>query len=188
MKKHNISILFIILATSIISSKTFAQDNPNAPPSPPKKPFKDRLFVGGNIGLQFGTLTYIDISPKVGYKLTERFAAGIGATYIYINDKRYRGFEYSTDIYGGRVFGQYKIFDNVLAYSEFEVLNGEVYDDLLAEMIRRNITSLLVGGGYVQPVGGRSNIMILVLWNLLESRYSIYQNPVIRIGFNLGFR
>ncbi len=157
-------------------------------PVKPKIPFRERIFTGGNLGLQFGSVTYVDVSPKVGYKITDRAAAGIGATYIYISDKRVKGYEYNTDIYGGRVFSQYQVLENVMAYSEFEVLNAEVQNEFYPfDLSRKNISSFLVGGGYVQAIGQRSNAVILVLWNLLESRYSIYQNPVIRIGFNIGF-
>lgn len=180
--------LFIVVLFALCTEMLQAQDNGEpAIPQRPKVPFKDRLFTGGNIGLQFGTITYIDVSPKLGYKITEQFAAGIGATYIYLKDKSYPNFSYQTDIYGGRVFSQYQLLENVLAYSEFEVLNAEVYNDFTATLKREYISSLLAGGGYSQSFGGNSSAVILVLFNLLESRYSFYQNPVIRIGFNIGF-
>ena len=131
--------------------------------------------------------TLIDISPKLGYKITKELAAGIGATYIYIRDNRIKGFEYHSNIYGGRIFGQYQIFENVLAYTEFEVLNLETLDGFTYQLKRRNVSSFLVGGGYTQSLGENSSAVILVLWNLLDSKYSIYQNPIIRIGFNIGF-
>ena len=160
---------------------------PETKPDKPKTPFRERLFTGGNIGLQFGSVTLIDVSPKLGYKLTEKLAAGIGATYIYINDKRIKGYEYHTNIYGGRLFGQYQAFENVLAYSEFEILSLETLDDFTYQLKRRNVPSFLAGGGYTQHIGESSSAVILVLWDLIDSKYSIYQNPIIRIGFNIGF-
>ena len=67
-----------------ISNNLFAQDD-STTTKPPKerKPFKDRIYFGGNLGLQFGNQTYIDISPLIGYKVTEKFSAGFGVTYIY---------------------------------------------------------------------------------------------------------
>lgn len=29
-------------------------------------PFRDRLYFGGNFGLQLGTSTFVDVSPLVG--------------------------------------------------------------------------------------------------------------------------
>ncbi|HAZ26673.1 MAG TPA: hypothetical protein DCY95_20610, partial [Algoriphagus sp.] len=34
--------------------------------------FKDRLYFGGNFGMQFGTVTLLDISPLVGVMITNR--------------------------------------------------------------------------------------------------------------------
>jgi long-subunit fatty acid transport protein len=44
---------------------------------------KSRLYVGGNFGLGFGTLTSIDVSPMIGYNINRHFSGGVGATYMY---------------------------------------------------------------------------------------------------------
>ncbi|MBK9045855.1 MAG: hypothetical protein IPL74_03850 [Bacteroidetes bacterium] len=44
------------LLITTFSFPALAQDEP-------KTPFMDRIFFGGNLGLQFGNLTYIDVSP-----------------------------------------------------------------------------------------------------------------------------
>jgi hypothetical protein len=152
----------------------------------------DRMFFGGNLGLQFGDLTYIDVSPLVGYKITEQFHAGIGATYIYYKYNDYYG-SYETSIYGGRIFSRYYPFENFFAHIEYEILNLEVpagpssangnYENL----VRDNINSLMVGGGYAQPLGGNAAMVIMLLFNLTEEPYSPYANPIIRIGFTAGF-
>ena len=43
------------------------KDNEDDGPS-----LSDRMFFGGNFGLQFGNPTLIDISPLVGFRMTER--------------------------------------------------------------------------------------------------------------------
>jgi hypothetical protein len=170
-----------LLITSF-SSPAFAQDEP-------KTPFKDRIFFGGNLGLQFGNLTYIDVSPLVGYKITDKLHAGIGATYIYYKHKD-AYLKYETSIYGGRVFGRYYIMDNLFAHSEYEMLNLEVPETVTGgnyELVRDNISSVLVGGGYAQEIGANASLVLMLLWNLTEEQYSPYQNPIIRIGINAGF-
>ena len=36
-----------------------------------------RLIIGGNLGLSFGDFTNINISPMVGYRISQLFAAGL---------------------------------------------------------------------------------------------------------------
>ncbi len=44
---------------------------------------KSKLFVGGNLGLAFGTYTIVNVSPLVGYRFTNVLAAGVGVNYSY---------------------------------------------------------------------------------------------------------
>jgi hypothetical protein len=155
-----------------------------------KPGFGERIFWGGNLGMQFGNLTYVDISPLAGYKITEQVHAGIGATYIYYRYKDIYG-SFETSIYGGRVFGRYFPMENLFAHVEYELLNLEVPESVsgtnYSNLVRDYISSVFVGGGYAQPIGDRSALILMVLFNLTEEQYSPYQNPVIRIGFNAGF-
>lgn len=168
-------LVFFILANlpALICS---GQDRDNSN----DKSFSDRVFFGGNLGLQFGTYTFIDVSPLVGYEITEKLSAGVGFTYLYYKDRIY---DYSTNIYGGRVFTRYNIIENFFAHGEYEILNLETFDLIDKRM---NITNILVGGGYRQHIGGRTYFNLLVLWNINESAYSPYQNPIIRGGISFG--
>lgn len=187
----------LITCLFIFSSfQTFSQDEPPQNPMvdgvDESTPFKDRIFIGGNLGLQFGSATYIDISPLVGYKITERIHAGIGATYIYYKVKdSYYNYAYETSIYGGRLFGRYYFLETLFGHAEFEVLNMDVPEEISGtpnfNYVRDNITSVMVGGGYAQPIGENSALILMVLWNLTEEQYSPYQNPIFRIGFSAGF-
>lgn len=151
---------------------------------------KERLFTGGGLGFQFGTETIIEISPILGYKVTDRFFAGIGAKYQYYryHDKFY---DFSTSIYGGSIFSRYLVLENLFAHGEIELIN---YDSKLLDPFqittkdpRINVTAYLLGGGYRQRVGGNSYLNFLILWNFNESIYTIYSNPIIRIGVDIGF-
>jgi hypothetical protein len=144
--------------------------------------FSERVFFGGNFGLQFGNITFIDISPLVGYRVTDRSAAGAGISYMYYREYFPGIYEFSTSIYGGRLFGRYFILDNIFAHAEYEVLNLESYYD----QRRLNVVSLLGGGGYRQHIGGRTFLNAMILWNFNESAYSPYRNPIIRMGINFG--
>lgn len=184
----NARIIFFTAVFFFLISYSFCQEA-QPPPVKRKVPFKDRIFISPDLGLQFGTVTLVNISPKVGYRITEKFAAGLGGTYIYINDKTYKSYGYinESNIYGGNVFAQYQIFEQIRLYTEYELLDIEIFDSFSRKTRREIVPSLLAGGGYSQPLGGNSSIVILVLYNLLDGPNSIYSNPVIRFGFNIGF-
>lgn len=143
------------------------------------------MFFGGNIGLQFGNYTYVDISPMVGYRVTDRFSAGLSATYIYysVNDPAY--YNYSSHIYGGSIFSRYLFTENVFAHAELELLNMDIYDPFY--LGRQTIPSLLLGAGYRMPMGSNASMSFLLLFDVIEDRYSPYINPIIEIGFGFGF-
>ena len=176
MKKINHKICFsLILMISVLFSNA-QNDELN---------LRERLYFGGNFGLQLGSVTMIDLSPLVGYKFTEKFSAGVGITYKYFNDSRHNP-SISTNIYGGSIFSRYFILDNVFAHAEFENTNLETKFDVLnmhPNQDRFWIQSVFIGAGYIQRFNENSGAYILLLWNLNESSNSIYQNPVIRVGF-----
>lgn len=153
--------------------------------SPIKSDFPDwkKLYFGGNVGAYFGTdITIVELSPLVGYKLTDEFSAGVGITYMYMKD--YFG---PANIYGGRIFGRYNLFENVFAYAEYEALDIP-FQPLYAvnKEYRKTIYSPMVGGGYSQSMGENAHFVIMGLWNLNQTLYSPYPNPIIRMGFVLG--
>jgi hypothetical protein len=152
-----------------------------------KNDFKSRLYFGGGFGLQFGSVTLVEISPLVGYKLTPKWSFGISPTYKYYKYKDYySGNSYlATNVWGGSVFSRYDIFQNIFAHIEYESLfyNTKVSGGL-SEM--QQYYSFLVGGGYQQQITGNSGMYLLVLWNLNDTPDSPYNNPIIRVGFNIG--
>lgn len=191
MRKYSFCLIFssILLFSSTIS---FAQKNTDS-----------RFYWGGNLGLMFGTYTVIDVSPLVGYKVTERFHVGSGLTYTYYKykeDGTYNGgnttsgFTYSTHIYGGRLFTRYYFVSNLFAHVEDELINLELPDPNLYPkevlLTRQWLNSILVGGGYGYAfnVDGPS-LSIMVLWrvNTDHGDFYPYQNPIIRVGMGFGF-
>ncbi len=173
MNKYIFAFVFLFLC-----SATLAQDDFEKP--------QNRIVVGGGLGLQFGTITMIDISPTIGYKVTERFMPGIGINYQYYKDTRFEP-DYETNIIGGSVFARYYLWENLFAHAEYQRLG---YDQLLypsKEKERVTVDSYLIGGGYRQWIGGNFAATIVVLFNLNESIDSPYSNPIFRLGFQTGF-
>jgi len=169
---------------------------------PPMQDEKEsRIFFGGGLGLQFGDVTLIDVSPMVGYRFTDKLAAGVTLTYKYYKVRNYYAYylnlpsdDLKSNIYGGSLFTRYFLFENLFAQAEYEYLlySYDAYEQNIggsgylkkAETI--DLPSFFLGGGYRQPIGGRTFFTITVLYNFSESPYSPYSNPIIRAGISVG--
>jgi hypothetical protein len=167
-------------------------DDPNAVQT---KGFdKRKLFTGGNIGLQFGTLTVIEVSPLLGYQFTKRFAAGIGGNYLFVNGtvNDPNGYYYydHESIIGGRIFSRFSIIEQLFIHGEYEMINYKAtfwdYSTSSYKEQRVTVPGLLAGAGYSQMLGERSSWNILILFELLQNTYYPYANPIIRMNFNFG--
>lgn len=148
-------------------------------------PFKERLFVGGNLGASFGTITSILVEPVVGYRVHPKFSVGLGPSYQYYKDSRYNP-SFETSIYGGSVFARYFPLDMIFLQSEFQLLNLETFysntsGDVFSERV--NVPVLLVGGGYSQRSPGGLGIFIGIYYDLIGDVNSPYpDNYTFRIG------
>ncbi len=156
-----------------------------------------RYFFGGNFGLQFGSITNIEVSPIAGYRLFPWFSVAAGPKYQ-LYGKNYAGFnKFSTHIYGGRTFARIMVIGDLdkfiplgfhgglFAHAEYEALSLErqYFDDSGSEG-RFWLKSVLVGGGISQPLSERASANIMLLWNLNETANTLYNNPIIRFGIN----
>lgn len=152
-------------------------------------PLSERLFFGGGLGLQFGTLTLIDVSPMIGFKLTNRIGIGISPTYKYYRYRNYFGndLDLKTNVLGGSVFARGYIYSGLFAQTEYEYLNYRYNDPYASGKLSKDIWSLFVGGGYSQPMSERASVYLMILWNLHDTADSPYTNPVIRAGVSVGF-
>ncbi|MBC8320217.1 MAG: hypothetical protein H8E34_05800 [Bacteroidetes bacterium] len=144
-------------------------------------------FVGGMLGGSFSNNGgSFEVSPLVGYKVTSDFHVGSRLTYIY-SSYNFGGTtgRHSFHDYGGSLFARHLFLNFLFAHVEYEVLSVEYMIDQYTND-RRTINSLFIGGGLYQTMGGRGFATIAILYNLLETQYSPYSNPVIRIGFGVG--
>jgi len=180
-----IALFFTLLYNNVsLFAQEFIQNDVKTEKVKDHKFNKDRLFFGGGLELQFGNSSLVSLAPEVGYRFTDRLSAGIGISYFYISESGAQSF--STNIYGGKVFGSFSVFENLFIHAEYEVLNLETQyfnNNIYPERKRFNIGSFLVGPGYKFKMGERSSVNLLMLWNLNETAYSPYTNPVLRMSF-----
>lgn len=146
--------------------------------------FKERLFVGGNVGAGFGAATYINLSPLIGCRITKEFSLGGGITYNYYS-VNYNNQKYISTIYGGNAFARYMVLENVFAQVGWDRLSVEDYYALVPNS-RTWVDNILVGGGYRQAFSNRGSFVAAIFYNVNQTPLSPYQNPIIQIGFNIG--
>ena len=183
--------LGILVLLFILSGKTDAQyvrtdSVTGSHKPPPPYNFWDHASLGGNFGLQFGTVTFVGISPLLNYHITSNIMLGAGPIYQYYKDNYYN---YSSSIYGFRVAAVCYLpggLSKIFLMGEYDVINVPYFNTLLLEDSRTTIAIPLVGGGYRQPVGNNSYFLVAALWSLSNSNYSPYMNPIITAGFDIG--
>jgi len=157
-----------------------------------RPPVSQRLFYGGSFGLQFGTITNIEVSPVIGLWVLPRVAVAAGPSFQYYKDPYDR-----TSIYGGKAFVQLMViqdFNNVIpiGLNLGIFLQGE-YDGLSLERAffdgspdltgRIYNGTFLAGAGISQPVGPRAFMNFTFLWPLAQSEYTLYTSPEISVSF-----
>jgi hypothetical protein len=179
-------ILFVFLV-SISLSVVYGQLRKEEPP-----PLKERLFYGGSFGLQFGTLTDIQLSPVIGLWVLPRMALAVGPNYRY-----FKFYDEKTNIYGGKGYMQYVVVQDlgnvvpllgnigIFFHLEDEILSleSEYWKTASVSSERFYINTILAGGGVSQKMGRRSSVSFIFLWALNDSVYEVYGNPEIRVSF-----
>ena len=150
-----------------------------------KTPFKDKLYLGGNLGLTFGSYTNIVVAPMMGIRWSHRFMSEVGIEYNYTKDNRYES-SYSYNQYGGRVNSQVFFLKMLFAQVEFAALSIEQYTQTGNE--RNFVPFLYLGGGLNQQVGNRSYISFKIMFDVLNNENSPYPpgSPVYTVGFGIG--
>jgi hypothetical protein len=183
IRKLSLITIMLFISFSTIYCQQTRKDVP---------PLKDRLFFGGSFGLQFGTITDIQLSPIIGLWVLPRLGIAAGPNF------RFYKYHYDrTNIYGGRSYLQFiflqdlnsiipfGVHTSLFFHIEYEALSLQSsfwkMPPYTAE--RFMISTVLAGGGFSQQIGRRSSLNFMLLWALNDSGYGIYSNPEIRVGF-----
>lgn len=178
-----VSKVIIVILFVLFSVVCIAQDTSDSNATP-RGNFVSKLGYSTAIGLQFGNTTFINVSPQIGYRITDRLMPGIGAGYRYMRIHYPNQYLFSTHIWSYSAWTRVYILDNLFAYLEYEKLHSNW--DLNRPERRFTIDALLAGAGYRQALGSFSS-SILILFNTIPSFYQPYRNPTLRvmIGYNL---
>ncbi len=151
--------------------------------------WRDRVFFGGGGGLGGGNDVFgnrffrISVSPVVGYMVTDKVSLGTSVVYNTINYSDL-GFRYKQ--YGVMPFIRYNL-DDLFLTAEWNYLNVPrlSFNGQYDVTERLNVTRLLAGAGYSKPVGGRSRVNVVGLYDLAYKREYFASPWVLRVFFTL---
>jgi hypothetical protein len=199
MKKR---MLLLLTTVCLFSFSVLAQDE-NAEETP-KKFDRSRLFVGGNFGLSFGNFTFINISPQLGYRFNDFFAAGIGINGQFSQQKYRSGgtilYKDRYGVAGMNLFGRFYPIQQgfIQLQPEMNYIWGSRIDytpqEVKSSLNGKILPSLLAGAGAYLPAGRAGGFIIMAQYDLLN-KSDFYPNPstpygkniFMTIGFNAGF-
>jgi hypothetical protein len=169
----------------------------------PKPVYK--YFLYGNVNLGYtsentiiGTVGQFNagIGPSIGYRITDKLAAGPGINYTYNLYSFEGGPNLKRNTLGLKVFAQYIVYKQFFLHAEYEATKAESFNIIITsprtyalELLNRNYRTPLAGIGYRSELSDRFAADIVVLYNFNNgyssdgSPLSPYGQPVIR--FNL---
>jgi hypothetical protein len=187
-EKINKTILVTIIAAVFLFSSQLASGQKIVTEKPP---LRERIFFGGNMALQLGTLTDIELLPVAGIWLLPRIAVAAGPGFRYYS---FNGTH--TNVFSGRAYLQLVpirdidrlipvgVHTSIILQLEDEVmsLDSKYWHNVDLSPKRFTVNTVLAGPGISQQLGKKSSMNIVVLWGLAPTDYELYSNPVIRIG------
>lgn len=191
MKKY----LVLLTLTSLLYMPSVFAQREDPEPSEKKGFDKSKLFIGGNFGLSFGDYTFVNVSPQLGYRFNDYFAAGLGINFQYSSVKTYYSSnDYSKTSYGVaglNVFGRVYPIKYIMlqVQPEMNYVWGKYKDYSASNDVKipgKTVPSLLLGGGAVIPQG-RGAIVVMVQFDVLHQAQSPYgTRPIYNFGYNIG--
>lgn len=189
--------LLILLVCLVVAGRSFSQYQ-REPANEVHEGFdKSKLFFGGSFGLSFGTQTFINVSPQVGYRFNQYFAAGTGINFIYSSLKSYYldgsvASRQNLGYAGLNVFGRVYPIQYILLQAQPELNyswgNYKEYNpDATYKLPGKFVPSLLLGAGTAIPAG-RGSFVIMGQYDVIQDPRGPYgSNIFLNLGFNVGF-
>ncbi len=182
MKLKHLLFAFCVLAFSTNYAQYDPDNNDGGEEDLSLLSFKDRLYTGGNFWGSFGTFTNLEISPMLGYRITNDYSVGVGIKYNYF--RRNVAPTFSASIYGGSAFTRYIFLERIVAHAEFELLS--VQRNFGVPSSERLLVPIgLVGGGF-----SSNGFQLMLLYDLIGHPNNPYLGtfgPNSRIYLRAGF-
>ena len=151
--------------------------------------WKERIYFGGGGGFNGGTsngIRYysISVTPIVGYMVSSQMSVGTAIAY---QRTTYQDFDFNYVQYGVMPFVRYN-FNDFFLTAEYNYIN---LPDVTSSQSgfssgdRMFRSRMLFGAGYSQPLGYRTRINAMALYDVLYRQPSVFQSPwVFRVFFS----
>ena len=166
------------------------RQNPIKKSIPEESPLMKKLYFGCNLGLNYYgyngyNIFYYDLSPNVGYKITDKFSAGIQIVYNNTIESVSGYPSVSYNIIGGGVFARYLILKWLFLQVEYDILSSPPsyrYTRTLSD-------EKLAGVGFKRNLSPKISYYFTFLYDFgpeINSPY--YSNPLIyRLGISYNW-
>ncbi len=137
--------------------------------------------LGGSFGNGGGTTVYI--TPRVGYKITNNFEAGLAGNFS-LNSSQY----ISSTIFGVGPFANYYFGRSVYLTSQFQQYFVNSKDKTSNQTYTTNESALNLGGGYMQNLGNGIYMQFGATYNVLyDPKTSIFNGGFVpNVGIVVG--
>jgi hypothetical protein len=184
------SLLLAIVLLTALHITTIAQDEEE-----PKRGFdKEKLFFGGNFGLGFGSnSTLINVSPQIGYRFNQYFAAGAGVNFLYSSYRyAWQNYKENYGMAGLNIFGRVYPIEYIFLQAQPELNYNwgkfKFDDGTPDQKLKGKIVPSLLGGAGAAIPAGRGAFIVMIQYDLLQNDRTPYGNRAFyNFGYNIGF-
>ncbi|SFF17112.1 hypothetical protein [Thermoflexibacter ruber] len=150
------------------------------------------LYFGGDFGLSVGgKQVFVNVSPLIGFKLSDKFSIGGGSVFQYLRtqviliDPQGLNIKQTaqTLIYGGRGFTRLFLHKSFFAQADAELINVQL-PTTDGNKIRHWVPGAWAGAGYNFDIGRGMGINLIISYNFLyKEGKSPYTSPLdVRLG------
>ncbi len=145
----------------------------------------NRWTFGGGLGVGFGSNSYFNfqVSPRVGYKITDQLEGGIIGNVSWQTSDYYK-----STMFGVGPFANYYFVRSFFVganLQQYFINSTEKYNNY---KFRTDETALYLGGGYIQSLGNNAFAQFGVMYNVLwKENKSIFSSGFVpSVGFVVG--
>lgn len=146
-----------------------------------------RIYFGGSIGVSFGSVDYVQVSPQVGFEITPKLSTGLAVSYL---RRSYSGLNtVSTSDRGFDVFTRYRLISQVFLQGQYSYTDFE-YPLAAGGTTRDSYSAFLAGGGWARPLGGHVSFVTSAMYDFTysEDEPAPYDDPwIVSAGVIVGF-